>query len=262
VCAFDFDQERATFFRSNSSSRAKSSTPAVEVALVDAVHASTTPPLPYYDEPAQVAGRRYWDGALAGYNNPVFAAVVEALANRPRDADLDDIRVLSIGTGGILRPLAKDAPGSDLGKPRENTGALTSYRKAGTAIFADPPDVASFHAHMALRQPLPEPGAAPPQGNVVRLSPLVRPIWDGQKSEWTLPEGLSREDFEQLVRMRLDPMEPAELSLIARMCDLWIAGAIPNQPIRMGDHMRSDIGHDTYRSAADHWHAIAHDAGV
>jgi hypothetical protein len=41
------------------------------------------------------------------------------------------------------------------------------------------------------------------------------------------------------------------------MTDLWLADAIPNQPIRMGDHMRCDIGHETFSEAAAHWRKIA-----
>lgn len=59
---------------------------AKDATLVEAVHASTNAPIRYYDEPAEVSGRRYWDGALGGYNNPVLAAVVEALANGPAEA--------------------------------------------------------------------------------------------------------------------------------------------------------------------------------
>src|SRR5262249_30077034 len=97
VPAFDYDEERTTFFRSNPKSLAKSSTPAAAATLVQAVHASTNAPIRFYDEPAEVSDHRYWDGALGGYNNPVLAAVIEALANRPGEAD--KIRVLSIGAG-------------------------------------------------------------------------------------------------------------------------------------------------------------------
>ena len=40
------------------------------------------------------------------------------------------------------------------------------------------------------------------------------------------------------------------------MGNLWIDGAIPNQPIRMGERMRCDIGDDTFAAAATHWHDI------
>ena len=255
VAAFDYDQERATFFRSNPESRAKSSARAIDATLVEAVHASTNAPLPYYDKPAIVGRHRYWDGALAGHNNPVLAAVVEALANHPGESD--NVRVLSIGTGGSVQPLARDGAEPPLGKAREGTGAFTSLRKAGTAVFADPPDVATFHAHVALRQPMPERSSGPTQGNVVRFCPVVRPIWKPERGLWDLPRGFSESEFESFVRMRLDPMSKADLALISKMSAAWIADEIPNQPIRMGDHMQCDIGHDTFSQARAYWQSIA-----
>jgi predicted acylesterase/phospholipase RssA len=255
VTAFDYDRERATFFRSNPASRAKSSAPAVDATLVEAVHASTNAPIRYFDEPAEVSGRRYWDGALGGYNNPVLAAVVEALANRPADAD--DIRVLSIGTGASARPLTTEGAAPPIGKAPAGTCLFTALKKAATVIFDDPPDAASFHAHVALRQPMPAAGETFSEGNVVRLCPLVRPKWDPSGGGWNLPGGLSGSDFQNLIDMETDAMTEPDLELIRKMCDLWIADEICNQPIRMGDHMRCDIGHEKFSEAAAHWKRIA-----
>ena len=109
ITAFDYDRERVAFFRSHTASRAQSSAPATDVTLAAALHASTNAPILFYDRPAEVGGRRYWDGAFAGYNNPVLAAVIEALANAPERAD--DLRVLSIGTGTVWQPcVADDVP--------------------------------------------------------------------------------------------------------------------------------------------------------
>ena len=83
VTAYDYDRERAAFFRSNDKSAAQSPAPHVGATLAEAVHASTNVPIFAFDEPAEVRGRRYWDGGLAGYNNPVLAAVVEAMTNFP-----------------------------------------------------------------------------------------------------------------------------------------------------------------------------------
>ena len=51
-------------------------------------------------------------------------------------------------------------------------------------------------------------------------------------------------------------MTAAKLALIEKMGNLWVAGAITNQPIRMGDRMRCDIGDDTFSEAAAHWRRI------
>lgn len=83
IVGFDYDRQRAVFFRSNSKSRAANFAPAASLSLLESVHASSDAPVRFFDRPtlAHTNGRtRYWDGGVAGYNNPVLAAVVEALA--------------------------------------------------------------------------------------------------------------------------------------------------------------------------------------
>jgi predicted acylesterase/phospholipase RssA len=256
VTAFDYDRERAAFFRSNRGSPTKSSTRANDPTLVEAVHASTNAPIRYYDEPAEFGGRRYWDGAMGGYNNPVLAAVVEAMAGRPDVAH--NFRVLSLGVGTCAKPLSSDKPSAPppLGKVPEKVCLLNELRKAATVIFGDPPDVATFHAYVTLRQPLP-PKSPGETGRIVRLCPLLRPIFDEKDGDWRLPEGLCISEFQALFKLRLDAMKPRDLELIRKLCDLWFADAISNQPIRMGEKMRADIGHDTFSQAAAHWHSIS-----
>lgn len=256
VAAFDYDKERAAFFRSDAKSRAKSSTPLprVEATLIQAVHASTNAPIRYFDEPAEVSGRRYWDGAMGGYNNPVLAGVVEALANRPDEAD--DIRVLSIGAGTSAQPPSNEAP-PPIGRVAYGTCPLAAVRKAGTVILDDPPDAATFHAHVALRQAMPAGGKTYSDGRVVRLCPLLRPIWEPTSRSWRLPGGLCASDFEDLIEMDMDAMTERSLALIRKMGDLWFADAICNQPIRMGDRFQCDIGHEKFSEAAAHWKSIA-----
>ena len=85
VTAYDYDRERAAFFRSNDQSPAQSSGAARQRDAGRSgsrVHQRADL---RFDEPAEVRGRRYWDGGLAGYNNPVLAAVVEAMTNFPGD---------------------------------------------------------------------------------------------------------------------------------------------------------------------------------
>src|SRR5258707_340360 len=80
ITAFDYDRQREGFFRSNTKSRAASFGTPVIATLAEAIHASTNAPVAYFDAPAAVSrGRRCWDGALGGYNNPVLAGITEAL---------------------------------------------------------------------------------------------------------------------------------------------------------------------------------------
>ena len=254
ITAFDYDRERVAFFRSHTASRAQSSAPATEVTLAAALHASTNAPILFYDRPAEVGGRRYWDGAFAGYNNPVLAAVIEALANAPERAD--DLRVLSIGTGTLWQPCVADDVPPPFGLVREGLGQIAAIRKAATVIIADPPDAATFHAHVALRQPMPATAAASTAGNVVRLCALFRPLWDSTRG-WQWPTGFDERDFDGYKEMALDAMDRRALDLVARVTAGWFADAIPNQPIRGGERMRCDIGHATFGAAVDHWKRIA-----
>jgi len=258
VTAYDYDRERASFFRSNAESRAMSSAIHVSPTLAEAVHASTNAPIYFFEEPAQFRGRRYWDGGLAGYANPILAAVIEAMANFPQRAD--DIRVLSIGTGIVTQASTDDGAEPPLGAPPASTGLFTALKKAGLAVLADPPGAATFHAYVALGQPVPGRHEAPPaMSHVVRMCPFVRPVFDQATGEWNPPAGLSTREFDGLVNLPSDAMRARELALIEKMANLWIAGSIPNQPIRMGDRMRCDIGDETFSDALAHWKHVASD---
>jgi len=255
VTAFDYDRERAVFFRSNRASRAKSSEPAIDATLVESVHASTNAPIIFFDRPAEFSGHRFWDGALAGYNNPVLAAVLEALANQPQEAS--SMVVLSIGTGTSAQPLITDGAPPPLGKVLDGTCQFAAIEKVATVIVDDPPDAATFHAHVALRQPMPSANQPSVQGNLVRLCPLVRPLWNASTGAWSLPGGLSDSEFQALVEMPSDAMTRDDVELNWKMCDLWLANKIPNQPIQMGAHLRCDIGHEWFAAAIAHWRLIS-----
>ena len=82
-------------------------------------------------------------------------------------------------------------------------------------------------------------------------------MWDAQRNAWRPPDGLTVPDFEALMNMRLDPWKQVDLDLIAKMTDLWFDGKVSNQPIRIGQSMRCDIGHETFSAAVRHWEAIA-----
>ena len=62
-----------------------------------------TRPVNYFDAPATFPDRpgRYWDGAISGCNNPVLAAVTEAIVKGQNPLN---IAVLSIGTASVALP--------------------------------------------------------------------------------------------------------------------------------------------------------------
>jgi uncharacterized protein len=254
VTAYDYDTERGVFFRSNEASPARGPGSHASPTLAEAVHASTNAPVVQFDAPAEVGKRRYWDGGLAGYNNPVLAAVVEAMANFP--GEVANLRVLSLGTGTFMRAATADGAAPPLGAPPAGTGLLTALTKAGRAVIADPPGAATFHAYMALGHRLPGADGADTDSRLVRMCPFVRPIFDARAGDWATPRGLTDREFECLVDLPSDAMEAHQLALVEKMGNLWIAGDIPNQPIRMGVRMACDIGDDTFAAAHAHWQRI------
>ena len=176
ICAFDYDRRRATFFRSNLKSDAASSAPPVNPTLAEAVNASSTAPVKFFDAPAAIGSLRYWDGGIAGYNNPVLGAVVEAIAG---GIPPEDIQVLSIGTASVRRPVVPEggADTSGLMQTRQASNPRNDLEELASSIIDDPPDAATFIAYVALRQPVPDSNhPAPTSGWIVRMNPMIQPF--------------------------------------------------------------------------------------
>ncbi len=255
ITSFDYDRQRAVFFRSDPNSAAQSSAVSPMPTLGEAVHASSTAPVNYFDKPAIFPDsedrRRFWDGGTAGLNNPVLAAVTEALAyGKPRE----NIKVLTIGTGSVCLPLENDDVHPPLAVSPAETSTIGDIKKLSKTIVEDPPDAATFISHVALGQPLTGSDGKPPCGNLVRLNPLIQPLKDA--AGWSLPRGLTESEFENLVKMDMDATEQDEINLIAKFCDLWKGDNIPNQPIRSGQDFNCDIGHARFSEALAHWKSI------
>jgi patatin-like phospholipase/acyl hydrolase len=272
IVSFDFDRERAFFFRSRPSLRTSS----VDVLLADAVHASSTAPVRFFDAPAEITVRldgseqgktmHFWDGAVTGLNNPVAAAVAEALSVQ---VPADDIAVLSLGTGNVVLPntRTKQTVEPDYVVRPTEPGLLATLTKLAQSVIGDPPDFASFLAHASLGGRTPPPGSDTPviDGPVVRLNPLVTPIWTGKPPEWDTPSGLQPDEFKRLIELEIDATAPDEIALISRFADLWLAGEILNQPIRL--HFRdperglvAEIGHSAAPAALLRWDELDPDA--
>jgi len=262
ITAFDYDRQREVFFRSNTRSRAASfGTPAI-ATLAEAIHASTNAPVAYFDAPAAVSrGRRCWDGALGGYNNPVLAGITEALAN---GIEPQAIEVLSIGTGSVILPTAggnEDTATAKLVQQRARTSIAGDLRKLAGSILDDPPDAASLVAHLALGHAVPSDGAHPTnEGRLVRMNPLVQPI--RVAGGWVRPAGLieADDDGDEFVRLRelgVDAVADDEIALIRKFCTLWHNDAIVNQPIRANsDTLECEIGQRWYNEAKAQWLAL------
>jgi hypothetical protein len=91
---------------------------------------------------------------------------------------------------------------------------------------------------------------------VVRLSAMVRPVLEADG--WKLPPGLTVDDFQALQKLEMDAVKDEEVALIARLGTAWIAGTVPNQPIRMrSDNLASSLGEEIYGKAVARWRTLA-----
>ena len=262
ISAFDYDRNRGTFFRSKEISGPRWGTSGkAQATVAEAVHASSNAPVNYFDAPAEFPGQpnRYWDGAIAAFNNPVLAAVTEAigLGQAP-----DDIVALSIGTGNNALPWPQpgDAP-SAYTVPKSDSNLKADLKKLATAILDDPPDAASFLSHVMTGSGA-GLTAAVSQSRIVRMNPLVSPFRSlpGAKDPWRPPGDLSQTDFNFLFNLNLDAIEPDQVMAICHFADLWLKDQVRNQGVRMNsDTLACEVGQDTFSAAAEAWKGISGD---
>lgn len=253
--AFDYDRNRAKYFRSAKASGTQFGNGDVEeVTVADAIHASTNAPVNYFDFPARYHDLpdRYWDGAITGNNNPVLAAVTEAIVLGQKQ---EDIVALSIGTGSVTLPLLPSGyPASPLFQSRTDPGIKTDLRKLATAILDDPPNVASFLAHVMT-------GAGksvkpPTDSSIVRMNPSISPMRDAS-GNWATPAGMTLAQFDFLAKLDMDAVEQLQVDAITKYADLWLQDAAPNQPIRIDSNtLALELGQPTFSAALAAWKAI------
>jgi len=255
IPGFDYDTTRAVRFHSYDSPTGET---ASVCQLAEAVHASSTAPVLYFDRPAVFGTprRRYWDGAIGGYNNPVLLGVIEAKVLGART-----IIALSIGTGTVRRaPLWADPkPPASLAVVETEPGFANDTKKLAAAIMDDPPDAASYDAHVALGGKC-KPGS--PSHRVVRLNPVVQAqLVDGG---WRLA-GLTDAEFRQLSHLGMDAVARSDILAIRGLGEKWLADTVPNQGIRMNELLDVVIGERTYSAAKVLWrqlHSAAPDAAA
>lgn len=247
IVAFDYDRLREDLLRSYSVP--KTGATAEQITLVDAVNASTNAPVTYFDAPVLVGRKRYWDGAMGGYNNPLMAGVVDATC---LGAELATLEILSLGTGTVrLVPpdLVPEGRRPDLLMPNVRPGISTDASRAGGCIIDDPPDSATYTAHIVL-------GNAPDKvGRVVRMNPVVQPV--RQNGGWTYPPALPQATFDGLTKLGMDAVKAGDVDLIKQLGIAWINYDAPNQPIRMLDDLTCALGDPTYAEAKGRWLAMA-----
>lgn len=253
IVGFDYDLNRATFFRSQPSKSPNwGAGAAADVTLAEAIHASTNAPVNYFDAPAFLPSirKRFWDGGITGCNNPVLAAVTEAVT---RGHTNTDIVALSIGTGTVVLPpaTAADPASSPLVSRPEKSGLLADIRKLATSILDDPPDAASFVAYAMTGGNTGIKGAS--DSRIIRLNPMVSPR--GAPGNWSAP--MKAELFEALVKLDVDAVENDQIKLVSELATLWLADTVRNQPIRRDSQtLAEEIGAGTFSKARAAWESL------
>jgi predicted acylesterase/phospholipase RssA len=253
ITAFDYDRNRARFFRS-----APASGPgwgegtASNVTLAEAIHASSNAPVLFFDEPAEFDGGRYWDGAITGCNNPILAAVAEAvvLGNHPTT-----VVGLSLGSGTkALAGPPIDNPPSPFVQARPNQTLFNDLATLAGSVTDEPPDIASFLAHVMTGGGADVP--KPADSRIVRMNPLISPIKNAA-GEWAPPAGFSLAQFKYFSTLPMDAIEPAQIDYIVDYAMAWLNGSAPNQPLRMnGDTLAVELGFGLFQQAAAAWQAV------
>lgn len=264
ITAFDYDRERAKLFRSNKSSKSAgislSLSSEEKTTLVEAIHASSSAPVIFFDDPVILKNnnikKRYWDGGVAGFNNPVMVGVLEALAN---GKVRNNIRVLSIGTGNKFLPIwQQETRYPDLYKKPQVSGLINDIKLLAHAITDDPPDNASYAAHIVLDGMTPNTNEIVTDGNIVRMNPLVKPIM--LLGEWQLPNMFDLDEFKQITELDMDAIKKNDVELIKKLTLSWLmggVGSIDNQGIRRdGGTLELEIGHETYLGSLTHWQSF------
>jgi hypothetical protein len=254
ICAFNYDRQRAKFFRSNPRSASSSSTTLEDATLCEAIHASTNARVKFFVSPARVQKASYWDGAIAGLNNPALVAVTEALAN---GIERSAIRMLSLGTGTVSLPPAStnQSDNPELLQGNRRSTLFGDVGELASSVLDDPPDMATYVSHVILSPCGLKGHHGRSDGRIVRMTPLVRPK-RLPCDRWTLPKGFSETEFSNLVNLDLDATKPEEIILLKKLAAAWIAGDIANQPIRENSYLEPDIGDATFGAAAAHWRRL------
>jgi hypothetical protein len=277
LLAYDYDTNRAKFLRTGTYSAAGSQLDNIpyKTTLAEAVHASTNAPINYFNAPATISYSktpiRAWDGAIAGYNNPILAGITEALANR---VDRKSIQVLSIGTASRVLPLTGGEfqaayEWMEARPSKKGFWILGDLRKLSMSIIENPPDVATYTAFFMIDDQLDWMGT--PIGDprrsktkIVRLNPLMQPVvvpgrelFDVPSGHSNRPDKLTPGGFRYLMELDMDAVEEADVDLICLFGRLWIDEWVHNQPILAGPtRVECELGQRWYSQGRDQARAL------
>lgn len=229
-----------------------------EIRLLDAVHGATQLPSPFFDNPAVVffyrnnrhLPRYVWDSTLAGFHNPIMAAVTEAMALGIKP---DDVFVTSLGTGAIVPLSLNEGDSIPLEKAfyyAENIqpSFRTNLRHCSNGLLERPPDAATSMAWTLLSK-----GGEEATGRYFRFNPVIRGVKEGLSVRQ--PVGFNEGEFRRLIKLDLDVRRPSDMALIIRLAKAWMSdpSEIPNQCLSCSDESSHFLGHRTFSEAFSAW---------
>jgi hypothetical protein len=267
VCGFDYDRNRAYFFRTNDHSPSSGSDSKYVYRLVDVVNAASNAPVSFFDGPVSFnltkeSVHRFWDGAIGGNNNPVLIGLTETLALFNEEGITPkDIEVLSIGTGNNLLPIrgysiSDETEHEKLIMEKVDSSLSVDIPKMAKSIISEPPDAANYMAHIFLGG-----GAVSnSEPRIIRLNPLVQPQLSTVDNidKWIIPKGIlienEKDDFIKLIDLDMDAINNEEVERIQKLGNWWINGIVVNQSIRAKSFdLSCDIGHATFLKGKMDW---------
>ena len=257
IVGFDYDRCRAAFFRSKQTSGPAYGTgfPA-DLTLAEAIHASTNAPVNYFDGPAVFPNNpdRYWDGGITGNNNPVLVGVTEAVT---ATKEFTEIVALSLGTATVALPWPQAGEeGSSYVRQRGSLGLKNDLAKLAGSILDDPPDLASFLAHVMTGSGAGVAAGGVADSQIVRMSPMISPVRDAS-GQWVPSGGLTPDQFKAISTLDMDALAQSDVAMIADYADRWLNDQVPNQPVRMdGDNLTAEIGQIVFSKAKAAWDEI------
>ncbi|HKB91832.1 MAG TPA: patatin-like phospholipase family protein, partial [Opitutaceae bacterium] len=249
--ASDCDRRELVIFRSNLVSKAAAAGYSVSIRLIDAIHASTTSPFSYFDEPTAAAsrefsGRRFVGSDLSSVTNPILTAVTEILANRDSKI-IRPMEILSIGSGSLALPVSLMA---------DQKPPLYRAQESGSLAVTDETaaDVSTYTAHLIATQPV---SGSTETGTLIRLNPLIQPGFD-YSGNARVPSIMgtteaSLKAFTALLKIDQSALDADDVDLVLKFCDAWINGAMANQSIRANAKYECEIGYAKFEDAKAAW---------
>jgi hypothetical protein len=120
----------------------------------------------------------------------------------------------------------------------------------------DPPDVATFLAHVMTGggDDIKAPNTA---SRIVRMNPMISPVRgpDG----WRPRGPLDTQEFIDMINLPVDAIDQVEVDKITAYTKLWIAGSVPNQPIREDIRtLQLELGDAQFKQAVGSWQTLKH----